>query len=62
MTTFEVEAKDVNWKIIGWSESQDLKSDPRIRKEVDAFYADFKKTLEDGNKNKYQSLLKKFYL
>lgn len=57
-TTFEVEAKDVNWKIIGWSESQDLKSDPNIRKEVDAFYADFKKTLEHGNQNKYQSLLK----
>lgn len=57
-TTFEVEAKDVNWKIIGWSKSQDLQSDPNIRKEVDAFYADFKKTLEDGNQNKYQSLLK----
>ncbi|MEJ5105415.1 hypothetical protein [Chryseobacterium sp. MYb328] len=57
-TSFEVEAKDINWKIIGWSESKDLKNDSDIKKEVDAFYEDFKKTMETGDRSKYLSMLK----
>ncbi|WP_167367178.1 hypothetical protein [Chryseobacterium contaminans] len=45
-------------KIIGWSESQDLKNDSNIRKEVDAFYEDFKRTLETGSQSKYLAMLK----
>jgi len=56
-TSFNVDPKDINWDIIGWSESQNLKNDPNIRKEVDAFYEDFKKTLEDGNQEKYTKML-----
>ncbi|WP_185245684.1 hypothetical protein [Chryseobacterium bernardetii] len=57
-TSFEVDPKDINWKIIGWSESQDLKNDSSIRKEVDAFYEDFKRTLETGSQSKYLAMLK----
>ncbi|WP_123905645.1 hypothetical protein [Chryseobacterium sp. ERMR1:04] len=56
-TSFEVDPKDITWKIKGWGESQNLKNDPNIRKEVDAFYEDFKKTLESGNQSKYVSML-----
>ncbi|WP_312389240.1 hypothetical protein [Chryseobacterium sp.] len=56
-TSFEVDPKDINWKITGWEESQNLKNDPNIRKEVNAFYEDFKKTLETGDQSKYVSML-----
>ncbi|KPH13472.1 hypothetical protein AMQ68_07765 [Chryseobacterium sp. ERMR1:04] len=56
-TSFEVDPKDITWKITGWADSQNLKNDPNIRKEVDAFYEDFKKTLESGNQSKYVSML-----
>ncbi|SHG57841.1 hypothetical protein [Pedobacter caeni] len=57
-TSFQVDPKDINWKITGWSKSQQLKNDADIRKEVDAFYEDFRKTLEEGDQLKYLSMLK----
>ena len=58
-TSFDVTPQDINWKISGWSKSENLKNHNNIRKEVDAFYDDFKKTLEEGNQQKYISMLKK---
>lgn len=57
-TSFEVEAKDINWKIVGWSKSKSLTNDPNIRKEVDEFYSNYKKILEEGNQNKFLSLVR----
>ncbi|SDH50372.1 hypothetical protein SAMN05421827_12725 [Pedobacter terrae] len=57
-TSFEVDAKDVNWKIVGWSKSKKLSNDPNIRKEVDEFYDNYKKVLEEGNQNKFLSLVR----
>lgn len=57
-TSFEVGNKDINWKIEGWSKSQNLINTPNIRQQVDEFYADFKKTLEEGDQQKYVSMLK----
>ena len=56
--SFVVDNNDISWKINGWSKSQNLQNSANIRKEVDAFYLDFKKTLEEGNRQKYLSMLK----
>jgi hypothetical protein len=57
-TSFTIDSKDINWKIVGWSKGQNLQNSVNIRKEVDVFYSDFKKTLEEGNQEKYLSMLK----
>ncbi|MGQ7853687.1 hypothetical protein ACUN24_05515 [Pedobacter sp. WC2501] len=57
-TSFEVDAKDINWKIEGWSKSKKLINDPNIRREVDEFYDNYKKVLEEGNQNKFLSLVR----
>ncbi|QXU41151.1 hypothetical protein [Pedobacter sp. D749] len=57
-TSFEVDAKDINWKIVGWSKSKKLINDPNIRREVDEFYDNYKKVLEEGNQNKFLSLVR----
>lgn len=56
-TSFVVDSKDINWKITGWSKSKDLRNDPNLRKEVETFYDDYKKVLEEGNQAKYLSLV-----
>lgn len=57
-TSFIIDNKDINWKIADWNKSQNLQNSANTRKEVDAFYSDFKKTLEEGNQQKYLSMLK----
>jgi len=57
-TSFVVDEKDVNWKIVGWSKSKKLNNDPNLRKEVDEFYNNYKKVLEEGNRNKFLSLVR----
>jgi len=57
-TSFDVDAKDFNWKIVGWSKSKKLSNDPNIRKEVDDFYNNYKKVLEEGNQNDFLSLVR----
>ena len=57
-TSFEVDAKDLTWKVLGWRKSKQLSNDPNIRKEVDAFYSNYKKILEDGDRDKFLSLIR----
>lgn len=54
---FEIADKDMSWHLTGWSESEDLSRVPDLRKEVDAFYAAYKKILATGNTAKYLALL-----
>jgi len=57
-TSFEVDAKDLTWKVLGWSKSKQLSNDPNIRKEVDAFYSNYKKFLEKGDRDRFLSLIR----
>lgn len=57
-TSFNVNDKDITWKIKGWSESRDLRNDPDLRKHVDAFYKNFKSILASKKQQEYLKLLK----
>ncbi|HEY1194382.1 hypothetical protein [Flavobacterium sp.] len=57
-TSFNVDGKDINWKIIGWTESKDLRNDPDLRKQVDSFYENFKNVLASKKQQEYLKLLK----
>ncbi|MBW1655447.1 hypothetical protein [Flavobacterium quisquiliarum] len=57
-TSFNVLDKDITWKIKGWSESRDLRNDPDLRKQVDAFYENFKSILASKKQQEYLKLLK----
>lgn len=44
--------------IPGWNNSKQLKNDLNIRKEVEAFYSNYKKALEEGDQKGFLSLIR----
>ncbi|MCR4031968.1 MULTISPECIES: hypothetical protein [Flavobacterium] len=57
-TSFNVNDKDITWKIKGWIESKDLRNETDLRKQVDAFYENFKNILASKKQEEYLKLLK----
>lgn len=54
---FEVKPEEINWQITGWSDGQDLRSDPNIKQEVLAFYKDIQTIIEKNRSSEFVQLV-----
>ena len=56
-TSFELKAADINWDIVGWSESEDLRQVPKLKQEVIAFYKMYMQVIEKRDAQAYIKMI-----
>ena len=56
-TSFELKAADINWDIVGWSESENLRQAPKLKQEVIAFYKMYMQVIEKRDAQAYARMV-----